>query len=181
MKLTNFLKLVAVILIALGSAAGGPKIRAEWADIRTWHVAPLGSDITGDGTEGSPFATIQHGIDSASAGDTVLVHPGAYTENINFKGKNIVVGSLIVTTGDEEYILETIINGNRAGPGVTFSGFRGNVERVYHHQWVCKGSTPTGILWWWDFLCLCQPHPDTPESDRKRVRRPRRRNVLCTL
>jgi hypothetical protein len=56
MKLTNFLKLVAVILIALGSAAGGPKIRAEWADIRTWHVAPLGSDITGDGTEGSPFA-----------------------------------------------------------------------------------------------------------------------------
>ena len=30
---------------------------------RTWHVATTGSDITGDGSEAQPFATIQHGID----------------------------------------------------------------------------------------------------------------------
>ena len=57
----------------------------------------------------------------ASHGDTVLVHPGVYRENINFNGKNITVGSLFVTTGDEDYILQTVIDGNRNGHVVTFA------------------------------------------------------------
>lgn len=88
---------------------------------RTWHIATNGSDITGDGSEAKPFATIQHGIDGASHGDTVLAHPGVYKENINFKGKNITVGSLFVITGDEGYILQTVINGNRNDHVVTFA------------------------------------------------------------
>ncbi len=49
-------------------------------------------------------------------GDTVLVHPGVYRENINFNGKNITVGSLFVTTGDEDYILQTVIDGQSQRP-----------------------------------------------------------------
>ena len=66
------------------------------------------------------YSRIQLGIDASSAGDTVLVQPGTYNENINFSGHNIVVGSLFLTTGDIDYISQTRIDGGASGSVVRF-------------------------------------------------------------
>jgi hypothetical protein len=67
-------------------------------------------------------STIQGGINGSSDGDTVLVQPGTYVENINFNGHSIVLGSLFLTTGDTSYISTTVIDGDSAGSVVTLEG-----------------------------------------------------------
>ena len=67
------------------------------------------------------YNTIQLAIDVAWDGDTILVASGTYTENINYNGKNIMVGSLFLTTSDTSYISSTIIDGNQNGSVVTFN------------------------------------------------------------
>ena len=85
-----------------------------------WHVSIEGSDEN-DGSEEYPFATIQKGIDVSGHGDTVLVQEGTYLENINYNGKNIVIGSLTLTTQDTSFKHTTIIDGNHIDRVVTFN------------------------------------------------------------
>lgn len=57
------------------------------------------------------YPTIQQGIDASTNGDTILVQPGTYVENVYFGGHNVHLASLFLTTGDTSYISQTIING----------------------------------------------------------------------
>jgi hypothetical protein len=79
----------------------------------------LGND-SNTGTNELPFATIQRGIDAASSGDTVIVAEGTYVENIQFKGKNIVLTS--TDPLDPSVVANTVIDANKLGSVVTFSG-----------------------------------------------------------
>ena len=96
-----------------------------------------------DGTGG--FTTIQAAVDSAENGDTVLVWPGIYFENINFNGKNIVLGSLLLTTGDESYKYTTIIDGDNKGSCVLVNNSETNAELTGFT--LQHGS---GNKMWWD-------------------------------
>ncbi len=64
--------------------------------------------------------TIQEGINVAVDGDTVLVQPDTYVENIDYIGKNITVASLFLTTQDTTYISQTIIDGDSIASVVSF-------------------------------------------------------------
>ena len=89
----------------------------------------------------SDHPTIQAGIDAANDKDTVLVDTGKYVENINFNGKNIVLGSHFLTTGDTSYISKTIIDGNNSGSVVTFSN--GETQSAILCGFTITGGTGT--------------------------------------
>ncbi len=58
------------------------------------------------------YPTIQSAINHAVNGDTIVVQPGNYLENINFKGKNIVLTSNYLFSANYNDVLNTIINGS---------------------------------------------------------------------
>lgn len=102
--------MVVIILLTLSSSALCETI---YVDINT-----PGGPGTGDGTPGTPFYSIQDGIGAAQPGDTVLVLPGTYLENIDFLSKAITLKS---SAGPDS----TTIDGNRAGPVVVFENSEG--------------------------------------------------------
>lgn len=89
---------------------------------RVLHVSVSGDDVDGDGTSENPFRTIQHGIDVALAGDTVLVVNGTYEENIKVVAKSLCLASIYIFSGDRGDIENTIIDGGFDTTTVTFAG-----------------------------------------------------------
>ena len=71
------------------------------------------------------FETIQEAIDAAVDGDTILVQPGVYVENIDLSGKAIVLLSLFGLDWDPNFIINTIIDGDSSGAVVTFENGEG--------------------------------------------------------
>jgi len=86
-------------------------------------VSGIGSTIIVKQDSSANFVNVQAAIDAALIGDTILVYPGIYKGNINFDGKNVIVGSLYLTTGDTSYISSTIIDGDNFGSVVKFENF----------------------------------------------------------
>lgn len=82
----------------------------------------------------SQYGTIQSAIDAAVNGDTVLVAPGTYMENIDFSGKAITVES----SGDP---VETVIDGGGGGNVVAFYNYEGRDS-------VLDGFTIAGGSWY---------------------------------
>jgi hypothetical protein len=58
----------------------------------SWHVSKTGNN-SNLGSAIAPFNTMQKAISTAVGGDTVIVLPGIYIENVDYVGKNIVLKS----------------------------------------------------------------------------------------
>ena len=90
---------------------------------RTIYVDGTSTNCPGTGSASNPFCRIQTAIQSAGNGDTVLVLPSTYRENLDFLGKAIAV------RGREGSRL-TILDAGQSGSGVVFD----------------KGEGPASIL-----------------------------------
>lgn len=86
-----------------------------------YFVATSGNNTNNGLTTATAFSTIQFAINTAQSGDSIIVAPGIYQENINFLGKNIKVCSNYILAGDTALISSTIIDGGANGfPVVRF-------------------------------------------------------------
>lgn len=104
------------------------------------------------------YITIQAAIDAASNGDTIIVRPGTYVENINFNGKAITLKS---EQGPDVTIIDGNLNGsvvcfvNNEGldsvlDGFTISNGSGTYSTDYPGYYegggvLCDGASPTII------------------------------------
>jgi hypothetical protein len=77
--------------------------------VSTGQVITVKQDGTGD------FTAIQDAVDITDNGDTVLVYPGTYYENIDVTDKAIVLASTWLLTQSDSTIKQTIIDGNETG------------------------------------------------------------------
>lgn len=84
-----------------------PPLR-EFLDAVLLHVSPTGSDVTGNGSEELPWATIQHAVNYANTRINanqsyvhVLLAPGTYTESTLVQGTPDGSGSYLRIIGDE--------------------------------------------------------------------------------
>ncbi|NLH17861.1 MAG: hypothetical protein GX455_14895 [Phycisphaerae bacterium] len=110
----------------------------EW--VNTYHVdAVLGNDDNNGLTHRRAFATIQKAVDVAEEGWTVLVWPGTYYEEVDLKGKALLLqgqpGAVIDSQGGFGL---TFAAGEQADTQVSNFILLNNYAAVF-----CAGSSPT--------------------------------------
>jgi parallel beta-helix repeat protein len=83
---------------------------------QTYYVDPSGSDTTGDGSQGHPWASLRHAAGQVEAGATVLINPGTYG------------GGIVVETGGTAAEPVTF---RASGPGVIVEGSGGERDAFF--------------------------------------------------
>jgi len=112
-KVNAFTVLASCMLLVSGAYAA------------TYYVSEFGDDETGDGSATTPWATIQKAVDTAAAGDTVMVQFGEYVESVVPKA-NGTVGSPVVIMAEEKGE-PTITTGPALSDDLTYTLHSGSI------------------------------------------------------
>ena len=89
-------------------------------------MSALTLEVALDGSK--PYTSIQSAINASNNGDSILVYPGTYQENIDYNSKNISIASLYQSTHQSHYIDQTIIDGRNLASCVKIIGNESNVS-----------------------------------------------------
>jgi hypothetical protein len=106
----------------------------------TYHVDKSGSDAN-SGLEGSPWLTVQKAARTAAAGDTILIGPGAYAEEVTTlgagsPGRRIVYDGQGVATVHRFTVSQPHVTvQNLAVSGHTSTWFRGSIDIKAGAHW----------------------------------------------
>lgn len=90
----------------------------------TWYVSKTGND-TNVGSSSAPFLTIQKGVSSAIAGDTITVSAGIYRETVSFAKSGTAAAPIILQCAPGDTV---VINGAEIVTGWTLS--TGNIYQA---------------------------------------------------
>ncbi len=117
-----------LLIASAGDDDGGNNRGATWIlyldYITDIHVdTNLGDDFNGGGSREDAYETIQKGIDEAINGQTVLVWPGVYNENIDLSGKAITLKSAADAAILESPSFATISCTNSEEPNTIIENF----------------------------------------------------------
>jgi len=139
---------VCIALVVLSAFVGG-------ASATTWHV----DDDLAEYPD-ADFTKIQGAVDNASTGDTIVVYPGTYTENVD-------VNKQLTLSGIEYPVIDADWSGNAIAVSADncivegFTAINGRPHDGYHNRWyagikvtshdniirdnICKSNVDCGI------------------------------------
>lgn len=86
------LLVVLGLMIPFGALMSSAPTASASGAAHVWYVAPNGSNARG-GTAGHPFRTLQHAVNKASAGDTIMMAPGSYHQAATVSTANLTIRS----------------------------------------------------------------------------------------
>ncbi|MEJ3658114.1 DUF1565 domain-containing protein [Actinomycetes bacterium KLBMP 9759] len=127
----------AVIGVLVAGCGGAPTASAPAAPPPTLqlYVSPTGSD-NNDGTAGSPFKTIQAGLDAARPGTVINLAPGVYRERVETQ-RDGTTEAPIVIKGPET-------GKDKSGRYKATVHFSGRIFSINHSHYTLEGFTIDG-------------------------------------
>jgi hypothetical protein len=73
---------------------------------QTYYVDPGGSNSTGDGSLAHPWKTIAYGVTRLSAGDTLLINPGTYSDYVYVNTSGTAAAPITIRANGPAVVIE---------------------------------------------------------------------------